>query len=71
MPYHAAIDPKGTAGLHEYYTLIDDMKPYWQTITSEFGHNRSFPGTENPAEAGLLIGNCRPEKDLPDFSGEV
>ena len=32
---------------------------------SDSGQNRSFPETENPADAGFLIGNYRPEPALP------
>ena len=35
------------------------------------GHNRSFPGTENPADAGFLNEYNRPVKDLPDVPGKV
>jgi len=28
------------------------------------GHNRSFLGTENPADTGFLIGDYRPTPDL-------
>jgi len=38
---------------------------------SEFGAELPFPDTENPAEAGLLIGNCRPGQDLQHSTNGV
>jgi len=35
-----------------------------------FGHNRSFPETENPACAGFLNGDFRPVPVLPDNCAE-
>ena len=34
---------------------------------SGVGHNRSFPGTENPAYAGFLIGDYRPQLAVPEI----
>jgi len=43
MPYQTAINPKGLAGLHGKRTPSNDMKPYhWQTITPEFGQQRTY-----------------------------
>jgi hypothetical protein len=36
-----------------------------------FGQDLPFPDRENPADTGFLIGDYRPEHDLPDVSGKV
>jgi hypothetical protein len=38
---------------------------------SATGHNRSFPGSENPADAGFLNEYNRPEGDIPGITGKV
>ena len=38
---------------------------------SVFGTELPFPDTEIPAGEGFLIGNNRPEQDIPSISGNV
>jgi len=62
----------GSAILAKWREWIDPSHPtYLLKNYSLFFHNRSFPGTENPADVRFLVGDFRPifavQHSLPEL----